>query len=109
MKLKTSELTGRALDYAVAICEGWDLDSLIENLENIPEYSTEWSECGPLITEYSTELTHWNELEWSSRMAGCTSEPSGETPQIAICRAIAVAYLDEEVDIPDELLEPEGK
>ncbi|KER00940.1 DUF2591 domain-containing protein [Photorhabdus temperata] len=101
MKMKTENLTGRALDYAVAICEGWDSDYLIKNLENIPEYSTEWGECGPLIDEYFISLIE--------RAKGwCADRPgfdvvTGKTAKEAVCRAIAIE-LDDEIEIPDELI-----
>ena len=45
-KIKTSELTGAALDWAVAKCEGVKLKY---GLTDDERYSTDWSQGGPII------------------------------------------------------------
>ncbi|MGJ0578577.1 phage protein NinX family protein [Xenorhabdus bovienii] len=109
MKIKTSELTGRALDWAVALADGFDINSLIGMPQLTPEYSTDWSECGPLIEKYNIELV--NELLdcvlfWSANCNYVSDDYlDGQTPQIAICRAVVAAQLGSQVNIPDDLLE----
>ena len=52
MKIKTSELTGAALDWAVAKCEGviWAApDGELLGSARGMNYSTEWSQGGPII------------------------------------------------------------
>ncbi|WP_258087442.1 DUF2591 domain-containing protein [Xenorhabdus bovienii] len=110
MKIKTSELTGRALDWAVALADGFDINSLIGMPQLTPEYSTDWSECGQLIEKHHVEL-NFNSVskEWSAYIFSFEELESviedGESPTIAICRAVVAAQLGDEVDIPDELVE----
>ncbi|OCA53920.1 phage protein NinX family protein [Photorhabdus namnaonensis] len=100
MKIKTSELTGRALDYAVAICDGWSADYLNKNPDAIPAYSTEWSECGPLIDEYYISVIERVDY-WVADRPGF-GVAKGSTAKEAICRAM-ITELDD-VEIPDEIL-----
>ncbi|PHM42369.1 phage protein NinX family protein [Xenorhabdus szentirmaii] len=139
MKLKTSELTGRALDYAVAMIEHSptvisESGKCIVGIPNLicrdfngnlmPEYypyspSTDWALCGQLIDKYLDDLAYvaFRGPYWiaNSRIVRLEDDFSifqtqeGKTPQIAICRAVVASQLGNEIDIPDELLEPEGK
>ena len=45
--MKTSELTGAALDWAVAQCENFSVRYGFD--DNCPEYSTNWAQGGPII------------------------------------------------------------
>ncbi|MBD2816513.1 DUF2591 family protein [Xenorhabdus sp. Flor] len=122
MKLKTSELTGWALDWAVCLAIGGTVKSgIIEApnhdyfVTNIGKYtftpSTDWALCGQLIERYSIELV--NELLdcvfiWSANCNYVSDDYlDGQTPQIAICRAVVAVQLGDEVEIPDELVEGE--
>ncbi|MDE9545269.1 phage protein NinX family protein [Xenorhabdus bovienii] len=124
MKIKTSELTGRALDWAVAraigaveITEGTtrrlelpDGYSVYDRYASTFSPSTTWSQCGPLIEKHHVEL-NFNSVseEWSAYIFNFKELESviedGDTPQIAICRAVVAAQLGYEVEIPDELME----
>ncbi|CDG21039.1 conserved protein of unknown function [Xenorhabdus poinarii G6] len=109
MKLKTSELTGLALDYAVAIAQRWEIVIITEYSP-----STDWEQCGQLIEKYIDDLTHMA-FRGDHWVANCRAvlvddfsifkTQTGDTPQIAICRAVVAAQSGDEVDIPDELLE----
>lgn len=126
MKVKTAELSGRALDWAVAIAEGWQPDrpqdgQLTRNSRYIvvgdktvdQRYwynpSTDWSQCGPLTRDLLV-MTRANNGAW---LASCpiksfddeNAHQWGDTLQIAICRAVVASKLGDEVDIPDELME----
>ncbi|MDE9565962.1 DUF2591 domain-containing protein [Xenorhabdus bovienii] len=115
MKIKTSELIGRALDWAVACCDGFDINSLIGMPQITPEYSTDWSECGPLIEKYTMDLTPFMGGTYCAGLSITTGalcpddyvsiDMYGKTPQIAICRAVVAARWGDEVEIPDELVE----
>ncbi|QXF34299.1 DUF2591 domain-containing protein [Photorhabdus luminescens] len=102
MKMKIENLTGRALDYAVAICDGWSVEYLNNNLYNIPYYSTTWSECGQLIDEYFISVIERGD-HWVADRPGF-DVVKGSTAKEAICRSM-IAKLDDEIEIPDELLE----
>lgn len=110
MKIKTSELKGGALDFATAVADGFDADYLKRNPNAIPEYSEYWNDCGDLITEHEINLSN-EDGEWFASMAPHMNEciQSGETPQIAICRAVVINFLGDEVDIPDDLVGEDDK
>ncbi|WP_387693087.1 phage protein NinX family protein [Photorhabdus sp. RM71S] len=110
MKIKTENLTGRALDYAVAICDGWSTDYLDKNHDAIPEYSTDWSECGNLISNNGIEFNWISDaaIEAHSYLLG-DAYGWGDDHLEAACRMIVIANFDKEIEIPDELIEQESK
>lgn len=122
MKIKTSELNGVALDWAVAQVAGekvrmqfgWTV--LSEQVgDSIEKWSpsTRWSQGGPLIETYKVDLYCHEEYNGGEGMweAHCGSEfvwadtpdTIGKSPLVAACRAIVMAKLGEEVEIPGEL------
>ncbi|MDE9467031.1 phage protein NinX family protein [Xenorhabdus bovienii] len=121
MKIKTSKLTGKALDWAVARAIGAVeiTEGTIHRLELPDGYSVDdryastfspastWSQCGPLIERYLIELnnqvTSENEVE---HWATCMDEYIyGSTALEATCRIVVYVKLGDEIEIPDELLE----
>ena len=120
IKVKTSELTGAALDWAVGISTGLKFD----HAECFPEYwvdgkmhptiepgrqsiapyspSTDWARCGIFIGT----LVHWIEEQgpdyWGARCGGEYGYAS--TPMVAICRAVVTGKLGEEIEVPVELV-----
>jgi hypothetical protein len=101
--MKTSELTGAALDWAVhqAWCEGACHD------EPYPHYSTNWAQGGPIIEREKIRLdTTWNceDGYWSARMDTVGGWWLGDTPLIAAMRCYVASKLGDTVDIPEELL-----
>ena len=95
MKIKTSELEGAALDWAVAKVVGVDVSST-----SIPIFcpSTNWSQGGPLIERYYIDIESG---PWSAYYGGQTMH--GDSPLIAACRAIVAAKLGDVVEVPEEL------
>ena len=114
MRVKTSELTGRALDYAVAKCEGRPYPDNAERYLGTPYYkpSTEWAFGGPIIEREQIWLTgpYRHRLEWkagsglASNWDYRASEFKGPTPLIAAMRCYVASKLGDEVDVPEELL-----
>ncbi|SFN65044.1 phage protein NinX family protein [Xenorhabdus japonica] len=126
MKIKTSELTGRALDWAVCLALGAEINN--EGFLELPsghfvdknsryysfKPSTDWAQCGQLIDKYIDNLTHMA-FRGDHWVANCRvvliddfsifKTQTGNTPQIAICRAVVAAKLGDEVEIPSELME----
>lgn len=129
MKMKTAELTGRALDYAVALAEGYlpyddygipklvfpgsavMLDALQrEDYFKVPSFSTDWSRAGPII-ERERICLEWVNYDrvWEAHIS--SPPPIFETIGYAHAdkplEAAMVAYirmkLGDEVDIPDQL------
>ena len=115
--MKTSELTGAALDWAVAKCEGatnlrqnphrFD-DRLLVQMANRPEhfdtfrFSTNWSQGGPIIERERFVVEPWG-IGWVCSISRCMLH-HGPTPLIAAMRAFVASKLGDEVEIPEELL-----
>jgi len=109
--MKTSELTGAALDWAVAKCEGkvWEAaDSFIAyHDDGEMNYSVDWSEGGPIIQREkigvnpaSLPCSDW----WAdTQIVRERTHQHGPTPLIAAMRCYVASKLGEEVDIPAEL------
>ncbi len=101
MKLKTSELTGAALDWAVAKCVfGYGADCK----EN--RYSTDWAEGGPIIERegISTRRFTVGTADWIAYANVDGAEwLHGPTPLIAGMRCYVASKLGDEVEVPDEL------
>jgi hypothetical protein len=124
--METSELTGAALDWAVARCEGLlcfgyrtdgkrfaveDSDGQVEGF--MP--ATDWAQGGPIIEREGISLTsyldeedpYWIgsvECQYKNFNATAYYEEYGPTPLIAAMRCYVVSKLGDTIDIPDELL-----
>ena len=98
--MKTSELIGPALDWAVAKCE------FKHGLTSCEDYSpsADWSQGGPIIDREAITLSAYcskdDSVDW---YAGRFSMKS-TTPLIAAMRCYVYSELGDEVDIPKELL-----
>jgi hypothetical protein len=111
--MKTSELTGAALDWAVAICEhnvGWEPEG-----EDRDFYSTDWGQGGPIIEREFLELRPGSFIgskdcprifaAWAqNQRGGKTVSATGPTQLIAAMRCYVASKLGDTVDIPEELL-----
>jgi hypothetical protein len=125
MKIKTDELQGAALDWAVAKCEGHEtlmcrgkLETLFT--ENGWTPSTDWAQGGPIIEReklgvwWATHYVDGDGVEYGNHWyaeTGCTDDnadgpyrvATGETPLIATMRCYVATKLGDEVEIPEEL------
>ena len=112
--MKTSELTGAALDWAVAKCEELGLGprGFVVYYDNNGEPatwqpSTIWSQGGPIIERESITVGDaggswvagkpWADEFFSSFVT------YGPTPLIAAMRCFVSSRLGDEVEIPEEL------
>lgn len=130
MLVKTSDLIGPALDWAVAQIDGVKtlmmaprkgepkkpfalFGSLALSVGGDDESSYAPSTCwhcgGPLIEEHAWALpyraTHRHHL---GAFEACTPggfPHNGPTPLIAACRAIVAALMGDQIDVPDELMQ----
>ena len=116
MKIKTTELTGKALDWAVGVAVGYDVDVFPTRLQTrlIGQLcsthwspTTNWGQLGPLLTRFRVDLD-FSVLD-SGVSANSTTQISDyhwhpSDPQIAACRAIVAAKLGDEVDVPEVLV-----
>lgn len=125
--MKTSELTGPALDWAVAKC-AWEPEQVflygepvkhvrVANWPDIGhEYnlsmcytpSTDWAQGGPIIEREGILLIRQTLDRWVSEYSnGCGrfdhARSHGPTPLIAAMRCYVASKLGEDVEIPEEL------
>jgi hypothetical protein len=110
--MKTSELTGVALDWAVAKCEGRSEPEVVNNFAvawytwGNTHYSTDWAQGGPIIErEHMGVRFDFEEDEWQA-IAGDFDDwvyGWGETPLIAAMRCYVASKLGDEVEVPEEL------
>jgi hypothetical protein len=107
MKMKTNELIGAALDWAVARCEGGVGKDDLLGAWYAP--STDWSQGGAIIEreeisisrEFSSGRVEW--AAWTPALIRDDAEAFGygETPLVAAMRCYVVSKLGDEVDVPD--------
>lgn len=104
--IKTHNLTGPALDWAVAKAEGYDPGWLVRQLSNpnpetraIPGFSADWSVGGPIIERVKMGVFPLAEgYGWAAGMQ------SGPTPLIAAMRCYVAYVLGDTVEVPEELV-----
>src|SRR5574337_1442837 len=98
MKIKTSELSGAALDWAVAKCEGDELAALnIQFPEQAKHYrrvspSSDWAQGGPIIEREGIGLNRGAGSRWMANIhtAGRSEEHTSELqpPLKLVCRLL---------------------
>lgn len=113
--MKTSDLIGPALDWAVAKCEGayiskesdepfW-LDGIVAAPCFLDKYqpSTNWSQAGPIIEREEIGAAKLLGV-WTAALNGPNyKEYYGPTELIAKMRCYVASKLGDEVEIPEEL------
>lgn len=126
MKIKTADLIGPALDWAVSKCENEGVTIINGQLETRWtedgwKPSTDWSQGGPIIEREKISIEYWNHAHDGQHWrAVCNtnckySDVDGEfvedsdtprfasTPLIAAMRCFVASRLGDEVDVPEEL------
>ena len=96
--MKTSELRGSALDWAVALCEcgdAWRHEDVDPHF-----YSTDWSQGGPIIEREGIDT--YQSGVWVAEIDG-KHTTEGPTPLIAAMRCYVASKLGDEVEVPAEL------
>ena len=96
MKVKTNELSGQALDWAVAKADGYPNEDISIDWN----YSTDWAQSGPIIEREGIALYLFGNAEWNAHVGG--KESIGPTPLIAAMRCYVASKLGEEVEVPKE-------
>lgn len=120
MLIKTSELTGAALDWAVAKCEGKNPSLFIfQNTGKLAvehNYSANWAQGGPIIEREKFDRISTNvsggftvskkfvELRDDDSYSIRWVHGSGTTPLIATMRCYVASKLGDTVEIPDDLM-----
>jgi hypothetical protein len=112
--MKTSELTGAALDWAVAKCEGRNIKLHMfweyRTHNNMFHYSTDWAQGGSIIEREGISPKHWGddwETPWSAAKTTGHYEGGmyfGPTPLIAAMRCYVASRLGDDVTLPDGLV-----
>ena len=124
MKIKTQDLTGPALDWAVAKCV-WpdDIGNTVPFHHDGSDYSPsrKWAHGGPIIERekirldqsdhpemwpwFATKVTGWEKRE-DEEMGDWPvyAEAGGDTPLVAAMRCYVASKLGDEIDVPDELV-----
>jgi hypothetical protein len=109
MKIKTNELTGAALDWAVAKCEGIINGDVLDVgfiLEGGYSPSTNWAQGGPIIEREGVSLEYSAQPEKWCACIMADQEVYGPTALIAAMRCYVASKLGDEVDVPEELCQP---
>lgn len=111
MKVKTSELTCAALDWAVAKCEepiggykAWVQRDLDNGIAPAGVRADDWLTAGPIIER--EKIAMWPDEEggyFASANEGSGADFHGPTPLIAAMRCYVASKLGDEVEVPDEL------
>ena len=105
MKIKTNQLTGAALDWAVNQIEECCDDP------TTPPFSTDWAQGGPIIERERMTVEFFEDGNYPGGGAWLSThiirpyfnEEIGPTPLIAAMRCYVASKLGDEVEIPEEL------
>jgi hypothetical protein len=113
MKIKTSELSGIQLDWAVAKAEGllddcntWLHEASLQDVaEGSYHPSENWELVGVIIErEGICVVVGMTIYDWQAYIGEETDKISGDTPLIAAARCYVTSKLGEEINIPEELI-----
>lgn len=114
MKIKTSELTDAALDWAAWGAAGGAAaypktasgPSFLKlwkgNTSKYMHPSTDWAQGGPIIERHITKIEDYGDC-WGAEGVDAP-EHFGPTPLIAALRCYVASKLGDEVDVPEELI-----
>lgn len=130
IEVKTAELVGPALDWAVGIAEGWEPDrpqdgQLRKTWLGCTQYmivgrgapcgggnsyspSTDWSQGGPLIEKYRISLVGPGVSfgRWGADILGSeliVENSTADSPLVAACRRLVREKLGYAVQVPAQL------
>lgn len=123
MKIKTADLTGPALDWAVAQCESVEVEYIndgrtrcllrVSPFTSMYHPTVDWAIGGPLIEREEVGLKRnapcSRGREWEASPSITAKGAGGKwgygpTPLIAAMRCLVASRLGDEVDVPEELL-----
>jgi hypothetical protein len=108
--MKTSELSGAALDWAVSKCEGFGDSPRSMEIFMYQQsrgmgycYSTDWAKGGAIIEREGIDLKRITDALWDAHMRNVNFYEDGSTPLIAAMRCYVASKLGNEVELPEEL------
>ena len=113
--MKTSELTGAALDWAVSKCEYTKPvqigGSTVMVFKDVPfDYrpSTNWAQCGSIIEREGIETCRLKDGEWRGQLyeegIDKMHREYGATPLIAAMRCFVASRMGDDIELPEELI-----
>lgn len=106
MKIKTQDLIGPALDWAVAKCEGRIFSSLPSSKHYFSP-SSRWAQGGPIIErERMFPQENWGPGHDGERAFYCINSKVyyvGPTPLVAAMRCYVASKMGDETEVPDDL------
>lgn len=124
VKIKTSQLTGAALDWAVARAEGyaWRLERgcygsgyhvvIEEPAPSVKRFSvfrpsSDWGQGGRLVESHKIWLSAPINcrVEWRASVDDSCGSIGGGNALEAACKAVVESLLGPEIEIPEELVE----
>lgn len=109
MKIKTQELSGTALDWAVCLAQGLQPvladdkgRTLAQVGTTVQAPSRNWAQGGPIIERERIRLdpreSEWKAQDWDNGLR----DFFGPTPLVAAMRCFVASKLGVEVDVPEE-------
>ena len=123
VQVKTSELSGAALDWSVAqclmMCEDYRNRGLLVHRvgygQPMPNFSTDWAQGGPIIdalrptvsdegSGFVCSLSKPVEVAYTTGTAKRFCTMRGETYLLAVMRCFVASKLGDVVDVPKEIL-----
>lgn len=116
IKIKTRELTGAALDWAVAKCAGSDPEifeyggaTCLRFEYRLYSPSTDWSQGGPIIERERIALLMYDYFwmatmdDWTTAHIDAPWVKQGPTPLIAAMRCYVASISGDRIEIPEEV------
>lgn len=108
MRVKTKDLSGEALDWAVAECEGYfdrEMASICNGVASVYYFehwipTSDWAQGGAIIEREGISLECDEFARWHANGGW-----SSDTPLLAAMRCYVANKLGDEVDVPDEVKE----
>jgi hypothetical protein len=101
--MKTSELTGAALDWAVAKCADLPYPHVYDEQGGIVEVSpsTDWAQGGPIIEREWISLFINGDDRWVASTG--IKAAVADTPLVAVMRCYVASKLGDDIELPEEL------
>jgi hypothetical protein len=116
MKMKTAELTGVALDWAVAKCEGLAMGQIaIDGVQQgFFNPSTDWAHGGPIMEREGIDCVFHPGIsdmpsgattnKWTAMHVDYNNEYEASSLLVAVMRRYVAMKLGDEIEVPEEIM-----
>lgn len=112
VRVKTAELVGKPLDWAVAKSRGLDRQVYLELVtgrlcfqSRVYDPSSDWALAGPIIEEAVIDLLAVDAPDAFRATDRHGRSQHGPNPRVAAMRCFVASKLGDKVDVPEDLLE----